>query len=85
MTQQRIPQETRSGTTFAPADLAAEVAHRQELHEQEAAARATEQETRGLAIAEVEADMDALNARIEALLSANPEEFVIRFLQTEGQ
>ena len=35
--------------------------------------------------AEVESTNQGLQREIEALLSSNPEEFVIRFLQTEGQ
>ncbi|GEM_PF-1386860 len=85
MKQEYASQDVPQDDTAAQPDLLAELEARQALHEQEAAERAAQQMAREQARAEVEADMDALNSRIEQLLSANPEEFVIRFLQTEGQ
>ena len=83
--KQEYAQDIPQDDTAAQPDLLSGLDERRTLHEQEAAERAAQQAARGQAQVEVEADMEALNARIEELVSANPEEFVIRFLQTEGQ
>ncbi len=65
-------------------DLLAELEQRrekyQELDRLEAEREQRMQDQRGL-----RTEMDSLQERIEDLLSTDPEEFVIRFLQTEGQ
>lgn len=85
MKQQFVsPDDARSDTASQP-DILAEIEERQRQHQKEAELRAARQAARDESRAEAEADVEALNAHIEGLLSANPEEFVIRFLQTEGQ
>lgn len=86
MKQQQITKETpqhKSPTTdFEQID---ELEERQRQHMQEAEQRAEEQLARDESQAHIEQNLGELDNRIEELLSANPQEFVIRFLQTEGQ
>ncbi len=86
MKQQQLLKDTsQQKTPTTDPDYTDELRERQLQHEQETAQRATEQTARDELQVNIENDLGELDERIEELLSANPQEFVIRFLQTEGQ
>jgi hypothetical protein len=62
-----------------------ELALRRSQAELAAAARRGEQASLEQAAAEARVRLERLDEQIESLLSSDPQEFVIRFLQTGGQ
>lgn len=85
MKQRYELQKTPQNKKKEQPDIQAELKERQKRSRQEATQRATEQAAREKAQLEAVTQEEDMNARIEALLSRNPDDFVIRFLQTEGQ
>jgi len=85
MTRQYAPQPDRRSQSSAQADPLGELRRRRADHAREEAKLQAGQRAIEETQAEVESMNQALQQEIEELLSANPEEFVIRFLQTEGQ
>jgi hypothetical protein len=82
--------DTSAGAEQLPRALAqeaesAERARRQAQAEQAAAARRVEQATLEQEEAAARERLQRLDAQIEGLLSRDPQDFVIRFLQTGGQ
>lgn len=70
----------------APAqDLSDSISERVREHAQENEERAARAAAERGAAAQTQEALDDLEAEIDALLSENSEEFVIRFIQTEGQ
>jgi Pup-like protein len=85
MTRQYAPQPDRRRQDPAGADPLEELRKRRAARESQEAELQAGQQAIEEAQAEIASQAQALQREIEGLLSANPEEFVIRFLQTEGQ
>jgi uncharacterized protein YlxW (UPF0749 family) len=84
MTRQYAPPDRRRQETAHP-DPLEDLRKRRAERERKAAEVEAGQKAIEEARTEVESMNRDLQSEIEELLSANPEEFVIRFLQTEGQ
>lgn len=85
MARQYAPQPDRRRQETAPSDRLEDLRKRRAEKEREAADAEAGQRAIEEARSEVESMNQDLQREIEELLSSNPEEFVIRFLQTEGQ
>lgn len=85
MTKQYAPQPDRRRQDPVNSDPLEDLRRRRAEREREAAEAEAGQRAIEEARAEVESMNQDLQREIEELLSSNPEEFVIRFLQTEGQ
>ncbi len=85
MSEKQVFENTRRKPSQPQTDEDAEFNERKDKQQEDANQRAKEQTVRDEHQAELDANLDDINTQIEEVLSANPQEFVIRFLQTEGQ
>lgn len=84
-----MAQQYAPGPDAQPSQAHSEVLENLEKRKRELTAEAEEERRKQLALdairGEVLSQEAALQDRIDQLLSSSPEDFVIRFLQTEGQ
>ena len=85
MAQQYAPPPDRQESQTAQPDVLSQLEKRRRELAAEEEERRQQQETMDAARREVRAQEDVLQNQIDQLLSSSPEDFVIRFLQTEGQ